>query len=142
MPAVAEDRVVIKNIYCMMAYAFRAVSLAECRKLAVEEFDRVEDLLAAILALGISTQRKRGLDKAYSEVSEDILGVRGHIDMQGTARLRLAQHREIACVYDEYAEDTYMNRVLKCCSMLLLRSPDVAPERKAELKRCLMCLSG
>ena len=45
----AEDTVVIRNIYYMMAYAFRALSLVEYRKLALESFEHLDDLLAAIL---------------------------------------------------------------------------------------------
>lgn len=141
MAGTAEDNVVIRNVYYMMAYAFKALSLQEYAELTKEDFGRFEDLLAAILALGIGIQRKRGFERGYLEVEEDLFGIRGHIDISGTAKNRIAQHREIKCVYDEYSEDTYMNRILKCCATLLLGSPTVDTLRKADLKRCLQYLS-
>lgn len=141
MAGMAEDNVVVRNIYYMMAYAFKALSLQEYAELAKENFDRFEDLLAAILALGISVQRKRGFERGYLEVEEDMLGIRGHIDIRGTSKNRVAQHREIRCLYDEYSEDAYMNRILKCCARLLLDSPVVGTSRKVDLKRCLFYLS-
>lgn len=141
MAGTAEDNVVIRNVYHMMAYAFKALSLQEYAELTKEDFGRFEDLLAAILALGIGVQRKRGFERGYLEVEEDLFGVRGHIDISGTAKNRIAQHREIKCVYDEYSEGTYMNRILKCCASLLLGSSTVDPSRKADLKRCLLYLS-
>lgn len=138
----AEDNIVIKNIYYMMAYAFRSLSLKEYSKLAVEDFDHIEDLLAAILTIGISTQRKRGFERDYLEIQENLLSVRGHINIQNTARNKISQHHEISCEYDEYLEDTYKNRILKCCAEILLKSPTVESARKKDLKRCLQDLSG
>ena len=63
----AQDRVVIKNIYYMMAYAFRALEVKEFAKLNSEEFDNFADLMAAILAVGIGLQRKRGFERDYVE---------------------------------------------------------------------------
>ena len=48
----AEDTVVIKNIYYMMAYAFKAIDISDFKRLEVESFGNVLDLLAAILAAG------------------------------------------------------------------------------------------
>ncbi|MGN0047069.1 MAG: hypothetical protein ACI37P_07085 [Eggerthellaceae bacterium] len=136
----AEDNVVIRNVHYMMAYAFRAVSLQEYAQLGKEEFSKFEDLLAAILVLGIDVQRKRGYERDYREVTEDLFGVRGHIDVRGTARNRFAQRCEIRCCYDEYSTNTYMNQILKCCAELLLKTPGVDPARRQDLKRCIMLL--
>lgn len=67
MAGTAEDNVVIRNVYHMMAYAFKALSLQEYAELTKEDFGRFEDLLAAILALGIGVQRKRGSNAAISK---------------------------------------------------------------------------
>ena len=48
----AEDTVVIKNIYYMMAYAFKAIGIVDFKRLEVESFGNVLDLLAAILTAG------------------------------------------------------------------------------------------
>ena len=136
----ASDNIVIRNIYVMMAYAFRALDASDFTKISTEEFANIHDLMAAILSVGISTQRKRGFEREYRAHNEDYLGVRGHIDPRRTARLRMANKREIGCVLDKYSEDTYKNRILRYCAELLASSPDVSESRRLDLKRCLLSM--
>lgn len=137
----AEDSVVVRNIYYMMAYAFRVLDIREYAKLKAEEFDNLADLLAAILHIGISLQLKRGLEKDYEETEEEFQAIRGRIDMRTTVRLKIAKRTEVACVYDEFSANTYKNQILKTCALLLMKHPDVASQRKRDLKRCAMALA-
>ena len=45
-----NEKIPIKNIYHMLAYAFQVLKQSNYEKVAAEEFDNVQDLLAAILA--------------------------------------------------------------------------------------------
>ena len=136
----AEDTVVIRNIYYMMAYAFRALSLIEYRKLALESFEHLDDLLAAILVIGISSQRRRGFEREYQEQGDTLAGIRGRIDIGATARLKMAGKTQTHCFFDDFTEDTYKNRILKRCAEVLLRSAQVSRTRKEDLKRSLLFL--
>ncbi|WEV63449.1 hypothetical protein [Bifidobacterium sp. ESL0732] len=136
----AENNVVIKNIYYMMAYAFKALQLNDYRRLTTEDFDHIDDLLAAILAIAIGTQRRRGFEREYLPVHENLHTVRGRIDVSSTARLQMTGYNGLACVYDEFSEDTYKNRVLKTTALLLIGRKDVNTARKADLKRCLIAM--
>lgn len=130
----AEEKVIVRNIYYMMAYAFKALGLDEYASIETEDFDHVEDLLAAILSIGVSSRLKRGLEHGYAETSEDLLGIRGRIDMAGTSQLRSAGRRSIRCISDEWTVDTQMNRVLKCAVGTLMRSDAVDTGRKNLLR--------
>lgn len=130
----AEEKVIVRNIYYMMAYAFKALGLDEYASIETEEFEHVEDLLAAILSIGISSRLKRGLEHGYAEVSEDFLGIRGKIDMARTSQLRSAGRRSIRCTSDEWTVNTQMNRALKCAVGTLVRSGAVGTERKNLLR--------
>lgn len=55
----------IKNIYYMLSYAFQTLKESVLDEVAIEEFDTIHNLFAAILSKGISVQLKRGLYKAY-----------------------------------------------------------------------------
>lgn len=136
----AEDTVVIRNIYYMMAYAFRALEVKEFRKLASESFEHLDDLLAAILNIGITLQCKRGFERNYQELSDDIAGLRGRIDIGNTARLKMSGKQKTHCVFDEFNEDTYKNRILKRCAEILLAHEDVDKVRRRDLKRSLLAL--
>ena len=136
----AEDTVVIKNIYYMMAYAFKAIDIADFKRLEVESFGNVLDLLAAILAAGLDAQRRRGLEREYQPREEDLMRVRGRIDIADTMRLRMRQRQDLHCVFDERTEDTYKNQVLKTTALYLLRAPEVDAQRKRDLKRSLVLM--
>lgn len=131
----AEDTVVIRNIYVMMAYAFKALDVKEYSHLGKESFDNYASLLAAILCIGISIQRRRGFESGYTNIVEDLVQIRGTIDVRGTARLKAAGRTRAVCSFDEWSQDTEMNRVLKTCAGLLLRNPEVRIDLREELKR-------
>ena len=140
MSMIAKNSIVIRNVYYMMAYAFRALGLREYEKLKTEEFENADDLLAAILAIGISTQLKRGLERSYHEVEEDIPGVCGRLNVAATARHAMSGRSLTRCAFDEFDEDTYKNRILKRTAEVLVACSNVGPERKRELKQCLLFL--
>ena len=136
----AEDTIVVKNIYYMMAYAFRAIDIADFRRLEVESFDNVLDLLAAILAAGLDAQRRRGFEREYQDHEGDLLHVAGRIDLDKTMRLRLQRRQDLYCVFDKRTEDTHKNQILKTTAFYLLHSSSVAPKRKRDLKRSLVLM--
>lgn len=55
----------VRNIYWMLAYAFRALEKGAYERLGSEEFDNAQELCAAILARGVEGQIKRGLGRGY-----------------------------------------------------------------------------
>ena len=132
----------IKNVYYMLAYAFRALNLDEYEALAAEEFDHVHELLAAILAKGIARQIKQGLHHEYRSMVEDLTTVRGKIELNGTVANRMRRSWKVSCEYDELSADNILNQVLKSTAMLLLRHGDVSDERKAELRRTMLLFHG
>ena len=56
---IRDKGILIKNIYYMLAYAFRVLRQKNYENIASEEFDEVQDLFAAILTNGISQQLKQ-----------------------------------------------------------------------------------
>lgn len=54
----------IQNIYYMLSYAFKILNEQGYKRIATEEFANTAELMAAILAKGITVQLKRGLEKS------------------------------------------------------------------------------
>lgn len=134
----AEDSVVIRNIYYMMAYAYRALSVGEYAKLVSEKFESANDLLAAILRLGLSLQFKRGLEKDYRELDEDLSSIQGRIDVRETMKLASSGTYKAHCQHDELSQNTLKNQILKAAAMRLIGCADISSDRQRELKRCLL----
>ncbi|GGH38587.1 5-methylcytosine-specific restriction endonuclease system specificity protein McrC [Microbacterium album] len=134
--------ILIRNVYVMMAYAFRALHRDGIERIEAEHFDHLHDLLAEILVRGVGVQVKRGLHRDYLRRHENLATVRGRIDFARTVAERTTTRGRIACEFDEYEADTPHNRALKSVIVLLIRHGDVSAARRAELRRLLPYLDA
>ena len=66
----------------MLSYAFQTLKQETYDDVAVESFDEMYNLLAAILAKGIGLQLKQGLYREYISHQEELTVMRGKINMQ------------------------------------------------------------
>ena len=137
-----DKGILIQNIYYMLAYAFQALRHERYEDVAAEEFDRIEDLFAEILARGVSAQLKQGLYREYVAQKDDLCVLRGKLNLEGTIRHRLRQERLLSCEYDEFSENNLLNQILKTTMSLLVRERSVAARQKQALKRALLFLDG
>ena len=131
----------IRNIYYMLSYAFQNLKENGYKKIAGEDFDNIADLLAAILAKGVSIQLKQGLSRDYIEETEPLTKLRGKIEISESIRTNSMQKLQLVCSFDEFSANTKMNRILKA-TMRLLLSADIEPESKKELKKLLIYFNG
>ena len=129
----------VKNVYYMLAYAFRALESQGFADLATEDFDNTADLLAAILARGIRMQVRRGLAHAYMPIEEIATSPRGKIDVGTTVKRATTATRRLTCIHDEFTVNASLNRIIKTTGLLLLREP-IAREQARDLRRALAFL--
>ena len=127
----------IRNIYYMLSYAFQVLSEQGYKNIETEQFDNVAELCAAILSKGVSLQLKRGLGREYIEDTESLSSVRGRIEISESIKTRSLLKRQLICSYDDFSENSYMNRIIKTTMELLLRA-DIAKTRKKELRKLLV----
>jgi 5-methylcytosine-specific restriction enzyme subunit McrC len=137
-----DRSIAIRNVYVMMAYAFRAIHHEGAERVASERFDHLHDLLAEILVRGIGTQVKRGLHHDYLHRSDELSTVRGRIDFTRTVATRSTTRGRLVCGFDEYEPDTPHNQALKSVLVLLIRHGDVTASRRSALRRLLPYLDA
>lgn len=126
----------------MLSYAYQSLNEAGLQSLAAEDFQNIHDLLAAIIVKGVSNQVKRGLNRDYAN-NEEVLGnLKGKIDITGSIKLQTQLYRRMLCQFDNFSEDTNLNRILKSTMMLLLRHGDVKSENKKMLRKLLLYFNG
>jgi 5-methylcytosine-specific restriction enzyme subunit McrC len=126
----------------MLAYAFQVLN-EDCYKMvAIEKFDYASDLLAAILAKGIANQIRRGLNRDYASKTETISSFIGKINVSQSIMQQAILRKKLVCDFDEFTENTYMNKILKTTAMLLIRSEDVSILHKKELKKVMLYFTG
>ena len=128
----------IKNIYYMLAYAFRELRQCHYASIAGEKFDNVYELLSEILIRGVSYQLKQGLHKEYVPKHESLMTVKGRINITETLHERFQRKMTVACDYDDLSENCLFNRILKTTMDVLLTSMPVKDSQKTALKKLLL----
>jgi 5-methylcytosine-specific restriction enzyme subunit McrC len=137
-----DRTIAIRNVYVMLAYAFRAMRSSGTHRIATERFDHLHDLLAEILVRGVGAQVKRGLHHDYLHRSDELATVRGRIDVARTVAARSMTRGRLVCDFDDYEPDTPHNQALKAVIVLLIRHGDVTLQRKNALRRLLPYLDA
>ena len=137
-----DKSILINNIYHMLSYTFQALNQETYEDVAVESFDEMYNLLAAILSKGIGLQLKQGLYREYISRQEELSVMRGKINMPGTIKNRLAHKRVLTCDFDELSENNLLNQILKTTVTLLLRNGKVQAKYKDDLKKKMLYFSN
>lgn len=127
----------IKNVYYMLAYAFKVLNEDGYKDVATEQFNNVAELCASILSKGVSLQLKRGLGREYISETETISGIKGKIDITEYIKTQAMLRRQMVCTYDEFSVNTYKNKIIKTTMIKLIHS-DIDKARKKELKKLLV----
>lgn len=132
----------VQNIYHMLAYAFKVLNEDSYINVSTEEFEYVCDLFAAMLGKGISNQIRRGLGREYTSRTDMLSSPTGKINISMSVKQQTMLRKQLVCEFDEFTENSYINKILKTTALLLLHSPDVSIEQKKALKKVLFYFSN
>ena len=121
----------------MLSYAFKVLNEKSYKKIEVENFENISELLSEILAIGVSKQIKQSLVKDYIEISETTSSIKGKINITDSINEQSFINGQLNCTYDEFSLNCYLNKILKSTFNLLIKS-DISRKRKKKLKNLLM----
>ncbi|MBO4317817.1 MAG: 5-methylcytosine-specific restriction endonuclease system specificity protein McrC [Mailhella sp.] len=121
----------------MLSYAFQVLNAQGYKNIETEQFDNVAELCAAILTTGVSLQLKRGFVREYIERTESLSSIKGRIEISESIKTQSTLKRQLICSYDDFSENSYMNRIIKTTMELLLHA-DIAKTRKKKLRKLLV----
>lgn len=127
----------IQNVYYMLAYAFKVLNEQGYKDIATESFENTAELFAAILAKGVSVLLKRGLGKEYISRSEPTASLRGKLELSESIKTQTALKKQMVCSYDEFSENSVMNRIIKATAQLLIKA-DISKARKKALRKLMV----
>ena len=132
----------VKNIYYMLAYAFRSLKEGCFCKLASENFSNVDNLFAEIIIIGTNNLVKRGLLRDYEERTEQLSSPRGKINVTATIKSSCWLNKKLDCCFDEYTENSEFNRIIKTTCFHLLTNKNVCSERKKKIHKLMFYFSN
>lgn len=138
-----DRKIPIANIYYLLCYAWSHVDERDVVRLEeLEGLKRVHDLLGKVLAEGTFRLIRRGIDRGYREVREDLAGIRGKIAVGETAKRALRARSQVTCDFEELSHDVLHNRILRSTLRSLLRLPDLDSAVRARVRNAYTKLDG
>ena len=138
-----DRKIPIANIYYLLCYAWSHVEERDVVRLEeLEGLERVQDLLGKVLAEGSFRLIRRGIDRGYREIREDLAGIRGKIAVAETVKRALRARGQISCDFEELSHDVLHNRILRSTLGSLLRLPDLHSDVRTEVRNAYTKLDG
>jgi 5-methylcytosine-specific restriction enzyme subunit McrC len=124
----------IKNIFYLLCYAWDALNVLKSVDVRGLDKFRVADLCARLLLDGLHDLLRRGLDREYVERDEDVVGVRGRIDIGRTVQRVLLPTARTHCRFDDLTVDVLQNRILRATLRLLGAVRDLDTDLLAQIQ--------
>lgn len=132
-----KNNIPVANIFYMLTYVFRSLEHKDFKGIEPEKYKNIADLTAGILIAFIKNQLKIGLAREYVNFKEPVSMLRGKICFSDSINHLLRKDQKLVCEYDVFSVNSYMNRILKTASMMLLKQ-NIDKERKQRLKSLML----
>lgn len=127
----------ITNIYYLYCYAWERLNAGTSLATGAENSPDLPNLLTRVLLNGMHTLFRRGLDRAYLPLTEELATVRGHIELGASLRLHDRNVRRLHCAYDELSHDVLHNQILKGGLRRLCALPSLEASLASEVRQML-----
>lgn len=117
----------------MLCYSWNA--LEEKDIVHVDNIDNIEllDLFAKVLIGGTNYLIRRGFDRKYLCVNDDLEVIRGKVNFNDTFKRRLLQKGKLSCDYDDLSYNILHNQIIKTTINLLIHNKELDYNLKEEL---------
>ncbi len=106
-------KIPIRNLFYLLSYVWDVDWEMEWSSINAEKSGDALNLLTRILATSTDRIIRRGLDRGYKEVSEELYGVRGRIDIANTIKRNGFASGKLTCGYEELDHSVLHNQIIK-----------------------------
>jgi 5-methylcytosine-specific restriction enzyme subunit McrC len=104
----------IRNVYYLLCYAWGHLEEADLvDRDSLGKLDRVQDLLGKVLAEGTFRLVRRGIDRGYREITAEVGGVRGKLQLGAMATTAVRAKSRTICTFEEFSADVLHNQILR-----------------------------
>lgn len=106
-------KIPIRNLYYLLSYVWDVDWEIEWSSIDAEKSGDALNLLTRILTISTDRIIRRGLDRGYKDVSEEMFGVRGRIDIANTIKKNGFASAKLTCNYEELDSSIIHNQIIK-----------------------------
>ncbi len=130
-----EPKAPIGNVLHMLRYAYDAFKMRE-EPVGLQRIDELLEALVSIFAKRVELLITHGLLRSYQSRHENLLQMRGRLDVAGNIRHNLAGRHRLMCNFDEFTTDIPENRILRCTLYLVRRAAQWNVRTNQDLDYC------
>ena len=122
-----RPKVDLRNVLFLLGYGLDLANWSQ-ERFPYEEDQDLLSAVARIFEAEVSRSARQGLARGYRARHETLTTLRGRIDVVGQFRARQDRPFPLECSFEDYTEDTELNRIVKAALRRLLRIPGLDPE--------------
>jgi len=106
-------KIPIRNLFYLLSYVWDVDWDIEWSAIDANKSGDALNLLTRILTISIDRIMRRGLDRGYKDVSEEVFCIRGRIDIANTIKKNGFSNARLICNYEELNHSVLHNQILK-----------------------------
>jgi 5-methylcytosine-specific restriction enzyme subunit McrC len=103
----------VNNLFYLLSYVWDVNWELEWSSINANQSVDVLNLLTKILTMSTDRLIRRGLDRGYKDISEDVFGVRGRIDIARTIKRIGFANSKLTCDFEELSHSVIHNQIIK-----------------------------
>jgi 5-methylcytosine-specific restriction enzyme subunit McrC len=126
-------KIPIQNIYYLLCYAWNKLDEKERVNVSIEDNTELLDLFAKILINATKILLKRGIDKNYIDHTEELIGIKGKLQMSHTLKRNMLFKQRTICIYDDFSANILLNRILVSTISKLTKTHNLDKQLKGDL---------
>lgn len=129
-----EPRIPIQNLYYLFCYAWNRLEEGDVVDVAGVDSPELVDLFAKVLSGGLKHLLRRGVDRGYLPVEQELSLLRGRINFEGSMQFKLRREPRLCCEFDELQLDILTNQILKATALRLINTSGIDNELAHQLR--------
>jgi len=106
-------KIPIRNLFYLLSYVWDVDWEMEWSAIDADKSGDALNLLTKILTISTDRIVRRGLDRGYKDVSEEMFGVRGRIDIANTIKRNGFANARLTCNFEELDYSILHNQIIK-----------------------------
>jgi 5-methylcytosine-specific restriction endonuclease McrBC regulatory subunit McrC len=132
-----EYAIPIENIYFIFCYAWRRLEEGKVVDVGGVDSPELVDLFAKVMIGGVKHLIRRGIDRGYIPIIEELSTVRGRIHVYESIKPAIHKKPYLVCEFDELSHNVLHNQILKATILRLIGTRGIHSENAHELRLLL-----
>ena len=124
----------VENVYFLLSYAWDALPEAAIIDVARVPSNNLVDLYAFVQCGGVEHLARRGLERGYVSLDDELTAVRGRIKLLESQSRMLPKHGRLICEADELTPNTLPNQIIKATLASLARVSSIDSNLKRRMQ--------